>query len=338
MNAPPSSSAFGSVELRGGNARAVILPALGGKISELWFGDRQWLWRNAQLPWRAPVAGTSYVLTADSGGFDECFPTTGACALPSLVRGFGGRELPDHGELWAQYPSLSLTTGTRGHHALLSWQGTCLPYRFERMLVVTPQGEVRCEYAVTNDGERRIPFTWAAHPLLPLTTHTRLDLPAGARVRVSAQHAIDLGGPGAEHQWPRLRSGGKLLDLSAPARAWPRPFACMLHLDLPPGEQSLRVTEGDDELTVRVDAAEVPHLGLWINCGEWNPLPRTSWLPWRKPAPYLNLGFEPAIGAPGVLSDALGAWGGAQWIEAGATRRWTVTWSGGTVPPPSLPQ
>ncbi|MHB8838542.1 MAG: aldose epimerase family protein [Gemmatimonadaceae bacterium] len=320
---------FGSVELRGGHARAVLVPALGGKISELWFGDRQWLWRNAQLPFRSPVAGAAYALTADNGGFDECFPTTQSCTLPSLVRGAGGRELPDHGELWSQQPSLTLTTGADGHRAHVAWIGERLPYRFERTLVVTPMGEVRCEYAATNLGELRIPFLWAAHPLLPLGRDTQLKLPDGARVRIWTEHGIDLGGAGAEHRWPRLRSGGQLLDLSAPGRAWKQPFACMLYLDLPPGEQALHVVTGGEQLTAAFHADEVPTLGLWINCGGWNPLPRTSWLPWRKPAPYFNLGFEPAIGAPGALSEALGAWDGAHWIEPGATRRWTVTWTAG---------
>ncbi len=331
-SSPPPS--FGSVELRGGNARVVLIPALGGKIAELWFGDRQWLWRNAQLPFRLPVAGASYVLTADSGGFDECFPTVGACTLPSLVRGAGGRELPDHGELWAQQPAIQLTTAEDGHRAHFVWQGERLPYRFERSLVVTPDGDVRCAYAVTNLGEQKFPFIWSAHPLLPLGRDTRVELPEAARVRIGAQHGVDLGGPGAEHRWPRLRSGGQLLDLSSPGRAWRRPFACKLFVDLPSGMQSVRVREGQDMLEARFDSSEVPHLGLWVNRGGWNPLPRTSWLPWRKPEPYENLAFEPAIGAPDTLSDALGAWDGARWIDAGETRRWTVTWSGGTAPPP----
>ncbi|MDQ8154985.1 MAG: hypothetical protein P3B98_10020 [Gemmatimonadota bacterium] len=334
MAAAPAPTAFGTVELRGGNARVVLVPSLGGKLSELWFGERQWLWRNPQLPFRLPTPGTSYVLTADSGGYDECFPTVGACALPSLVRGAGGRELPDHGELWSQQPSLQLTTGEAGHRAHCVWQGEALPYRFERSVVVTPRGEVRCEYAATNLGEQKIPFIWSAHPLLPLGADTRLELPEGARVRVWAQVGVDLGGMAAEHRWPRARCGGQLLDFSVPARAWKKPFACKLFVDLPPGVHALRVLEGDQALTAHVDAAEVPHLALWINRGAWNPLPRTSWMPWRRPAPYHNFAFEPAIGAPDTLSDALGAWEGAHWLEAGETRRWTLTWTGGDAPLP----
>ena len=329
MGAPSSHAAHGSVELRGGNARVVILPALGGKIAELWFGERQWLWRNEQLPFRAPQKGASYVLTADSGGLDECFPTVTPCALPSLVRGAGGRELPDHGELWAQPAAMQLRTDADGHRAVLTWDGECLPYRFERSLLVTPHGEVRCDYAVTNLGEQKIPFLWAAHALLPLGPETRVVLPEGARMRVSAEHGIDLGGAGAEHRWPRARSGGQLLDFSAPGLAWKKPFACMLHVDLARSVRSVSVREGRERLTAAFGDGDVTHLGLWVNHGGWNPLPRTSWLPWRKPAPYRNLGFEPGIGAPGALSDALGSWDGASWIEPRATRRWTVTWTGG---------
>ena len=112
----------------------------------------------------------------------------------------------------------------------------------------------------------------------------------------------------------------------------------MLYVDLPPGGQGVRVVEGGDQLVVTVHASEVPQVGLWINNGGWNPLPRTSWLPWRKPAPYFNLGVEPALGAPGALADALGAWESAQWISPGATRRWSVTWTGGKVPPPASPR
>lgn len=325
---------FGTVELRGGDARVVVVPSLGGKISELWFGDRQWLWRNAQLPFRLPTSGASYELTADSGGFDECFPTVGACTLPSLVKGAGGRVVPDHGELWSQHPSVQLTTGEGGHRLHLVWQGVALPYRFERTVVVTPQGEVRCEYAATNLGDQPLPFIWAAHPLLPLGRETRLELPEGARTRVWAQIGIDLGGAGAEHRWPRLRSGGQLLDFSAPVLAWKKPFACKLFIDLPDGDTTVRVIEGSAELSARFSAADVPQMALWINHGAWNPLPRTSWLPWRRPATYCNLGFEPAIGSPDTLSDALGAWESARWIGVGETRQWTVIWTGVLSPKP----
>src|SRR5919107_4707120 len=99
--APPAPS-FGAAELHGGGSRVSIIPALGGKIASMELGGRQWLWTSEVIQHRIPVDGASYVETADSGGYDECFPTVGACVLPSGVERFGGLSLPDHGELWAQ--------------------------------------------------------------------------------------------------------------------------------------------------------------------------------------------------------------------------------------------
>ena len=45
------------------------------------------------FPLRLPRSGASYVETADSGGWDECFPTVGASPRAAAE--------PDHGELWS---------------------------------------------------------------------------------------------------------------------------------------------------------------------------------------------------------------------------------------------
>ncbi len=45
-----------------------------------------------------------------------------------------------------------------------------------------------------------------------------------------------------------------------------------------------------------VRAAEVPQVGVWINCRGWAP-------PGRKP--YYNLALEPCIGAPDRLDVAV---------------------------------
>jgi len=84
-------SGFPAIALRSPEIEVVVVPALGMKLTNLRrLRGREWLWRNEQIPLRLPGSGTSYVETADSGGWDECFPTVG----PSL-------DLPDHGELWS---------------------------------------------------------------------------------------------------------------------------------------------------------------------------------------------------------------------------------------------
>ena len=102
---------FGSAELRAGTTKVVIIPALGGKIASMEMAGREWLWTSDVIAHQAPIDGASYVETADSGGYDECFPTVASCTLPaisgryaalSLPNAYSGLALPDHGALWSQ--------------------------------------------------------------------------------------------------------------------------------------------------------------------------------------------------------------------------------------------
>ena len=194
-----------------------------------------------------------------------------------------------------------------------------MPYAFVRAAEVHGDGRVALRYAVTNRGTERMPFLWSAHPLLPLTPRTHLLLPEGARTRVYAEHGISLGGQRSEHRWPFVEVDGVARTLARPA-AVADGYACKLFLDLPNDARRLAVEEGGARLEVELDAGEVPHFGLWIN--------NRGWTPFAGGAPYLNFAFEPCIGAPDTLDDALGAWNSAAWLEPGETRRWTLTWRG----------
>ena len=91
-------SGFPAVALRSSDVEIVVVPALGAKITNLRrLPGREWLWRSDQIPLAPPIPGASYVETADSGGWDECFPTVGPCLLPENPAVL----LPDHGELWS---------------------------------------------------------------------------------------------------------------------------------------------------------------------------------------------------------------------------------------------
>jgi galactose mutarotase-like enzyme len=261
------------------------------------------------------VDGASYVETADSGGYDECFPTVGPCSMPRAVPRYAGLALPDHGELWAQHVSCRTEATARGSRAVTEWGGRRLPYRFARTVEVGPARAVAMRYAVTNDGAERLPFLWSSHPLLPLTPDTRLELPEGARVRVYAQHGIDLGGARAEGEWPRLRGDGGVANFARPDAVAPA-YACKLFLDMPLGRAA--IVQRGATLEVGFDTRAVPNFGVWIN--------RRGWTPFAGGEPYYNLAFEPCIGAPDTLSDALGEWDAAHWLEPGETREWNLTW------------
>ena len=311
------SQGFGHAELSAGGSRVVLIPELGGKIASLEIAGRQWLWINPSIPFRTPVPGTAYVAHADSGGFDECFPTVAPCTVPTAGGEFAGLELPDHGELWSQRPTIELQTRPDGQQATMVWTGAKMPYRFKRVVRIDASGAVSMRYSVRNTGTARLPFIWSSHPLLPLGPDTRLVLPEGEPVRVYRSDRIEMGGAGAEHRWPNIRTSRETLDLTRPIALGKR-FACKLFFDSVPGIAA--VEEGDARLEVRFDQAQVPDFGLWINARGWSPS--------RRIAAYSNLGFEPCIGAPDTLSDALGGWRRAHWLDAGEKREWALTWTG----------
>src|SRR5579883_679282 len=315
---------FGFAELHGGGTRLRIVPALGGKIASLEAAGREWLWTSDVLPWQEPVDGASYVETADSGGYDECFPTVAACHLPSGVQRFVGLALPDHGELWSQRPVVAIETDPDGQRAVCTWAGRRLPYRFVRTVQVTTHGSVVMRYAATNCGDHPLPFIWSAYPVFPLTPSTRVDLPTGARVRVAAAHGEALRGLAPEFRWPHVRLEKRIADLTVPDQVG-RHYACKLFIEMPPGTTVVALEENGPRLEVALDGHTVPTVGLWINKREWTPFKRGK--------PYLNIALEPCIGAPDSLTEALGAWRAAQWLQPGQTRQWALTWRA-TAPEP----
>jgi hypothetical protein len=323
--APPTPRVedFGFVELQGGGSRVTIVPALGGKIAAFELGGRQWLWTSEVTQYAVPDEDASYAETADTGGYDECFPTVAACRVPTWIRGFGGVQLPDHGELWSQTPTIDVRTSPDGQSATTTWLGRRMPYRLTREVRVKPTGEVECEYEAANIGPDRIPFIWGGQVMLPLTSDTRLDLPLATRLHVYAQHEIALGVGATDLRWPMVRSQGRLLDLSHPAGVAKR-YACKVFLEMREGRAA--IIEDRMRLELSFEVEDVPGIGLWINRGAWSPFKRGK--------PYQNLGLSPCIGAPDTLEEALGAWKSAQWLDTGKPRRWMLRWRAVPEPPP----
>ena len=85
-------SGFPAIALRNEEIEVVAIPAIGMKLSNLRrLRGREWLWRSDQIPLALPRPGASYIETADSGGWDECFPTVGPSSLPVHATDFLAR-------------------------------------------------------------------------------------------------------------------------------------------------------------------------------------------------------------------------------------------------------
>jgi galactose mutarotase-like enzyme len=304
-------SGFPAVALRTAELEVVAVPSLGMKLTNFRRPNgREWLWRSDQIPLSPPRPGASYVETADSGGWDECFPTVGACPVPGAP---SLPWLPDHGELWSAPWSSSVYDHAGGTTLSGRTEGTVFPYEFEREITLDKNEPVgRFRYRLRNLGDKPFPWIWSSHPLLNVQPGSRLMLHGIDQVRIDAVHGRHDLEVDAVVSWPSV-IGGEAGHFTFPETgAW----AVKLFGDVgPEGCMSLTDPRTGERLEFVVPPEEVPQVGVWINCRGWAPPGRT---------PYYNLALEPCIGAPDRLDTAVENWKRAQTLGPGEERRWSL--------------
>jgi galactose mutarotase-like enzyme len=289
----------------------VVVPSAGMRITNLRRPrGREWLWRSDQIPLARPLAGRSYVETADSGGWDECFPTVAPSPLPGAPADAHG--LPDHGELWAASWQSSVYEHAGGTTLSASATGQLLPYEFHRDLTVSSDEPVlRLSYRLRHLGDAPFPWIWSAHPLLNVQPGSLLELPTVRQVRLDAVHGRSDLARNDIVSWP-VGIGGEAERFRFPEDGG---WAIKCYGDTgDSGRMILTDPREGERLTIQVRSS-VPQVGLWINCRGWAPAGRT---------PYYNLGLEPCIGAPDSLADAVEEWGLAQTLSRGEERAWEL--------------
>jgi hypothetical protein len=304
-------SGFPAIALQSDDIEVVAIPTLGMKLTNLRRRrGREWLWRNDQIPFAPPRAGSSYVETADSGGWDECFPTVGPSTLPGAQA--GAPALPDHGELWGAAWASSVYEHADGVTLAGTARGERLPYEFQREVTLDRQAPVvRLRYRLRHTGGGSFPWLWSAHPLFNLQPGATLSLPGVHQVKLDAVHGRPDLSRGDVVSWPEAISGRPDPFVLPAGGGW----AVKLFGDVGSAEPfTLTDPRGGERLELTVRAEEVPQVGVWINCEGWAP-------PGKRP--YSNLALEPCIGAPDRLEDAV-AWGTAQSLAAGDERSWTL--------------
>jgi galactose mutarotase-like enzyme len=303
-------SGLPAIVLRGEELEVVVVPAVGMKLTNLRRPHgREWLWRNDQMPLSPPQSEASFVETADSGGWDECFPTVAPSPVPGTPP--GTPPLPDHGELW----SVTWTSSVYGHASgttlAASASGRVLPYEFHRELTVDPHEPLlRMHYRVRNTGSSPFPWIWCAHPLFNVQAGTALELPTMHQVRVDAVHGIPELSRGDIVGWPGAlgRETGRFVFPESGA------WAVKVFGDVgASGRMALIDSRRGERLEMLVRPEEVPQVGIWINNRGWAP---------AGLQPYSNLALEPAIGAPDSLEEAVRDWKTAQTLGPGEGRTW----------------
>jgi galactose mutarotase-like enzyme len=307
-----SVSGFPAVAIRSAALEIVAVPEIGMKLTNLRrLSGREWLWRSDQIPLSPPIPGSSYVETADSGGWDECFPTVEPSPVPGAPAGTA--MLPDHGELWSATWTSSVYDHAEGTTLAASTVGTAFPYEFHRQITVEREAPVaRFRYRLRHTGDAPFPWIWSSHPLLNVQPGSEVTLPGVNQVKVSAVHGREDLSDNDVVSWPGGIGGSADAFVMPGEGAW----AAKIFADLsPPGRIRLTDPRKGERLEFAVDPGQVPQVGIWINCGGWAPPRRTN---------YYNLGLEPCIGAPDRLDLAVRDWGTAQTLHPGEEREWSV--------------
>jgi galactose mutarotase-like enzyme len=305
-------SGFPAVTLRSAHVEIVAVPAIGMKLTNLRrLNGREWLWQSDQISLAPPKPGASYVETADSGGWDECFPTVGPCPIPGAPP--GTLSLPDHGELWSAPWISSVYDSAEGTTLVGSARGTAFPYEFHRQITLDPGEPVaRFRYRLRHAGTSPFPWIWSSHPLLNVQPGSVLTLPGVNQVKVAAVHGRDDLCEKDVVSWPGAIGGDSDRFTFPAGGAWAVKIFGDVGAD---GRMVLTDPRRGERLELVVRSEEVPQVGVWINCNGWAPPGR---------APYYNLALEPCIGAPDRLDIAVDEWHTGQMLHPGEERQWSV--------------
>lgn len=292
-----------------------VIPALGAKIASLrdTRSGREWLWRHPRLPYRRLPHGSSYVREADTGGWDECFPSVSACAYPAPP--WAGAPIQDHGELWSQPAELRVERTGDGVTLEATWQGVALPYRFSRaMHLAAGSARMALTYHVASLADAPMPFIWSAHPLIAIEPAMALHVPPDARFHcelarpdglLPARSGLPFPPPATLHGAPLNLARLPGPEAAVAIKLWSEPLA----------EGWARIAASDGALHLRWDVAELPQLALWLNLG--NDAADGG-------APYYNLGLEPCIGAQDSLAEAVMVYRRHATLAARGSKAWRL--------------
>jgi len=306
-----TTEGFKSLSIQTGVMELSIIPELGGKINSLRDirTGREWLWRHPRFEYKRVPHGSSYIHEADTGGWDECFPSVAECEYPSAP--WQGAAIQDHGELWSQAAEFEINEQADKVTLFTRWQGIVLPYTFIRTITLTENSaRIRVNYTVENTADQPINYVWCIHPLLAIEPGMELRLPPSARFNVGGSIPQNLVSPEKKLQYPFAASGLNfplLPETSAglAIKIWSDP--------LPAGEGRASLRARDGELQMRWDVAFLPQVAAWMNFGAWAADGGT---------PYFNLGLEPCIGAQDSLNDAVNLYKLFATIQPRGTKNW----------------
>jgi hypothetical protein len=262
-------------------------------------------------------------------GFDWCAtgpwrdyaPSAAACSVVTSTDAIPGAAVPEGGTLGADEPTVDIRAEGTLQEIIAWWAPVPYPLGWTRALSLEPSGELSARYAVTNAHPIALPFVWGLSIPLPPDRSTSVQIP---RARARVAHAFGDGMPsaGSEFAWPLLRVGDRTLDVSHPTQLGAgRAVVCYVEL----AQGRFLVRSSGRTLEVRGTPGGVTHARVLINAGAAGAPGRArGWWRSREMDSRAVFSVGPAAGAPDSLSDAIGSWKAARWVEPGDTLLWDI--------------
>jgi galactose mutarotase-like enzyme len=302
---------FSAYRVSNGILSFEIIPELFGKLTSLrdLRSSREWLWRSERQTLRKLPYGNSYIAEADSGGWDECFPTVAPCFYPGEPR----VALPDHGELWTAASTFDLKADDQSLEVTTRARGTFLNYLFSRTIYVKDSSDtLTFKYTLENHADTPLFYIWSAHPMIRLEPGMRLRVSEKARFARSFAVA-DTEVKGETVAWPpRVYKHGQIVDVDPLPGPEAKVGFKMLSEPLEQGWAELEAKDG----SLRYIFAEQPlQLALWFNLGAWSG---------DGGSPYYNLAFEPCLGWQDSLQEAVEKHGCHHTLPASEQHAWSL--------------
>ena len=271
---------FAVYVLNNGKVELAVVPELGARIISLknLRSRREWMWH--------PPGGLKLFRNrlgddfhrSPLVGMDECLPTVAPCS-------WQGRELPDHGEVWAVPWDVDQAAWENGI-LKTSAKLEISPLEFERIIELRGN-EIRLRYRLNNVGAEDELYLWAMHPLLRFIEGDQLQLPASTRSQLEGEPWVDA------------------VDSARPAGDCAKVFVWPVRV----GCAGVCNRHSGDHLEFEWNPREIDTLGLWLTRGGWHG--------------HHHLALEPTNGAHDAL--ALAAEGGRCGIvDAGGFMTWDI--------------
>lgn len=318
MHEATQSQGWPALRLANDELSVTVVPERGAKITSILDRrtGREWLWRDPRRPMLRLVGPSPDFARSDLSGFDECFPTVGACRYPGSGR-MAGTPLADHGEVWFRPWSEELVPNGLVNRIELPH----LACRLTRTLLLGPGSRLRVRYLLENLAEDTLVHGWSAHPLFAVLPGTRIVMPTGLPYRIEFGlgpriHAGANQGSVPSHpevgSWPTLvGAGGREWDLSDPSECGV--VTDKVLVDTPSsGWVALAEPEAGPWLRMEVDATHIPFIGVCTNLGAWPPVNPQTWI-----------ALEPTFAVTDRV-DSAHARGAAAHVPAGSHARWEV--------------